>query len=169
MAHTTRSQIPLSIFLIIYYLTWSCSLVKAPGCSPFSYQNLSPFLRLRNCWPRMQAKVGPGACYSKSSRIIWSPRTHPQCPPPQASLPSRPGRGLCRPRARRHSPTSPPSSGPSRPPMGNELTVTRPLIGLSLSDLVTFADKYWQRDSFPTSSSCHRENLLRPHCSRQML
>ena len=70
------------------------------------------------------------------------PRTHPQCPPPQASLPSRPGRGLCRPRARRHSPTSPPSSGPSRPPMGNELTVTRPLIGLSLSDLVTFADKH---------------------------
>ena len=25
----------------------------------FSYQNLSPFFRIWNCWPRRQPKVGP--------------------------------------------------------------------------------------------------------------
>jgi hypothetical protein len=33
--------------------------VKLDSKSPFSYQNLSPFRKLRNCWAMMQANVGP--------------------------------------------------------------------------------------------------------------
>ena len=97
--------------------------------------------------------------------------THPQCRPPRASRPCRRGKGRYRPRARKHSPASPPSSGPSRPPMGSERVVTRPLIGhnhnSSSSTLEWHAFKVdhgicsldelwartpyllWQRDSFP--------------------
>ncbi len=34
-------------------------LVSADGGMLFSYQNLSPFLRIWNCCPRRQPKVGP--------------------------------------------------------------------------------------------------------------
>merc|ERR1719189_887508 len=37
----------------------SCSRVKDEGQPPFSYQNLSPNLKLWNCLPIRQAKVGP--------------------------------------------------------------------------------------------------------------
>merc|ERR1711970_955368 len=37
----------------------NCSRVKEDGQPPFSYQNLSPYLKLWNCLPTMQAKVGP--------------------------------------------------------------------------------------------------------------
>ena len=101
--------------------------------------------------------------------------THPQCRPPRASRPCRRGRGRYRPRARKHSPASPPSSGPSRPPMGSERVVTRPLIchnykgsikalRLNLNFMIVVTTR-----PTPTSSSCHLENRLRPHCSRQML
>ena len=37
----------------------SCSRVKDEGQPPFSYQNLSPCLKLWNCLPMRQARVGP--------------------------------------------------------------------------------------------------------------
>lgn len=37
----------------------NCSRVKDEGQPPFSYQNLSPCLKLWNCLPMRQARVGP--------------------------------------------------------------------------------------------------------------
>merc|ERR1719189_2047974 len=51
------SQRTLESFTLL--ISASCSRVKDDGQPPFSYQNLSPCLKLWNCFPMRQARVGP--------------------------------------------------------------------------------------------------------------
>ena len=41
------------------FFSWHLPLVNADGGMLFSYQNLSPFFRIWNCWPRRHPNVGP--------------------------------------------------------------------------------------------------------------